>query len=118
MDNEQYLASQGDRQAMGSLWNKNKDMLVARVFNPFGILPRRKVECKAVLLMLCELEQFGLNTSREKMDINCDIYQLYNQLNETGKQESRLAVGFMFRRRPTKLGKAFVVGSMNLPDYV
>ena len=66
MDNERYLASQGDRQAVGSLWRKNKETLIARVFNPFGILPRRKVECKAVLLMLCELGQFGSNASRKK----------------------------------------------------
>ena len=67
MDNEQFLASLGDRQAVGSLWRKNKETLVARVFNPFGILPRRKVECKAVLLMLSELEQFGSNDSKKRV---------------------------------------------------
>lgn len=66
MNYEQYLASQGDRQAMGSLWNKNKDMLVARVFNPFGILSQRKLECKAVMLMLCELGQLGSNASKKR----------------------------------------------------
>jgi len=66
MDYGMYRASMGDAQAVKRLWEKNKETLIARVFNPFGILPRNELERRAVLLLLNKIDRFGTKIQRRK----------------------------------------------------
>jgi len=66
MDYGTYRAAIGDVQAVKRLWEKNKENLIARVFNPFGILPRNELERRAVFILLGELEKIGAKIQRRK----------------------------------------------------
>jgi len=66
MDYELYRACRGDLQAVRRLWKRNKEILTARVFNPFGIMPKIELERRAVLFMLSKLELMQAKIQKRK----------------------------------------------------
>ena len=64
--NDKLKAALGDEQAVKRLWEENRENLIAGVFNPFGLLSRRELECRAVFTLLCKIERFGSKIRREK----------------------------------------------------
>ena len=66
MNYEMYRASMGDVEAVKRLWEKNKEILTAGVFNPFGILPINELERRAVFTLLGRIEQIATKIQRRK----------------------------------------------------
>jgi len=66
MNYEMYRASMGDVEAVKRLWEKNKETLTAKVFNPFGILPINELERRAVFTLLGRIEQIATKIQRRK----------------------------------------------------